>query len=108
MKASKYIATSACVILVFLMFQGYMWHWRPERGWQPSWWQSYTLADLGASLSLPAMAPVAILADMGATMAVLGWLAIAFGYILEIGLTYILVYFPIRYFIGRYYEIPAH
>lgn len=90
------------------MFQGYMWHWRPEPGWQPSWWQSHTLATLGFFLSLPAMIPATILAGMGATNATLGWLAIAFGYILEIGLTYVFVYFPTRYLFRRCHEIRAH
>src|SRR5580698_1824774 len=108
MKAPKYIAVSVCLILVFLMFQGYMWHWRPEPGWQPGWWQSHTLATWGFLLSLPAMIPAVILGNMGVTSVVLGWLTIVLGYILEIGLTYILVYFPIGYLFRRCYEIRAH
>ena len=57
---------------------------------------------------MPAMIPAVILANMGATNTTLGWLTIAFGYILEIGLTYILVYFPTRYLFRRCYEIRAH
>jgi len=90
------------------MFQGYMWHWRPEPGWQPSWWQSHTLATFGFFLSGPALIPTVILANMGATNAILGWLTIAFGFILEIGLTYVLVYFPTRYLFRRYYETRAN
>jgi hypothetical protein len=101
MSAPKYIAASTCLIFVFLMFQGYMWHWRPEPGWQPSWWQSHTLATLGFLLSMPAMIPAVILANMGATNTTLGWLTIAFGYILEMGLTYILVYFSTRHLFKR-------
>ena len=108
MKAPKHIAAFSCLILVFLMFQGYMWHWRPEPGWQPSWWQSHTLATLGFFLSMPAMIPAVILGDMGATSAILGWLTIAFGFILEIGLTYVFVYYPTRYLFRRCYEIRAH
>lgn len=108
MKAPKYIAASVCLILVFLLFQAYTWHWRPEPGWQPKWWQSQALATIGFFLSMPAMIPAVILAKMGATNATLGWLTIAFGYILEIGLTYILIYFPTRFLFRRHYEIQAH
>jgi hypothetical protein len=108
MKASKYIAVLACLILVFLMFQDYMWHWRPEPGWQPSWWQSHTLATFGFFLSAPAVIPAGILESIGASNAIVLWSAIALGYILEIGLTYVLIYFPTRYLFRRCYEIRAH
>ena len=85
-----------------------MWHWRPEPGWHPSWWQSETLANIGFALSLPAMMPTVILGEMGATNAILGWLTIAFGFILEIGLTYILVYFSTRFLTKRLYVLRAH
>jgi hypothetical protein len=62
----------------------------------------------GFILSLPAMIPTVILGGMGATNAILGWLTIAFGFILEIGLTYVLVYFPTRYLFRRRYEIQTH
>jgi len=108
MKAPKYIAGSTCLILVFLMFQGYTWHWRPEPGWQPNWWQSHTLATFGFFFSMPAMIPAVILGNMGVTNAILGGLTIAFGFVLEIGLTYVFVYFPTRYLFRRCYEIRAH
>jgi len=104
MKAPKYIAASVCLILVFLMFQAEMWHWRPEPGWQPSWWQSETLSTLGACLSLPAIIPVGILAAMEASNESLAHLAVVFGYILEIGLTYWFVYSLTKFLFSRRYE----
>jgi len=70
-----------------------MWHWRPEPGWQPSWWQSHAIASIGFILSLPAMLPASVLADMRVTSSAVGWLAIAFGFVVEFVLTYGLVYF---------------
>lgn len=57
---------------------------------------------------MPAMIPALIVGGMGATNAILGWLTIAFGFILEIGLTYVFVYFPARYLFRRCYEMRAH
>jgi hypothetical protein len=105
MRAPKYIAAFTCLILVFLMFQGHMWHWRPEPGWQPRWWQSHTLAMLGVAVCLPAMIPALILSNLGAWSAVLAWAAFASGFIIEFGLTYVLVYFSTRYLFRRLYEI---
>ena|SRR5579859_2977287 len=108
MRAPKYIASFVCLVLVFLLFQGWMWHWRPEPGWHPSWWQSKALANIGFILSMPAMMPAVLFQSLGASSAVLGWAAIAFGYILEIGLTYVLVYLPTRHLFRRHYEIRGH
>jgi hypothetical protein len=101
MRAPKFIAAFVCLLLAFTIFQNWMWPGRPEPGWQPSWWQSHTWAEIGMPLSMPAMIPVLILANLGATSAVLAWVAVAFGFIIEIGLTYVLVYFPTRYLFRR-------
>jgi hypothetical protein len=108
MRAPKLIAVFVCLLLAFTLLQGWMWPDRPEPGWHPSWWQSHTWATVGFALSMPAMFPALILSGLGATGVVLGWAAIAFGFILEIGLTYVLVYFPTRYLFRRLYEIRAH
>jgi hypothetical protein len=108
MRAPKFIAAFVCLLLAFTLLQGWMWHDRPEPGWHPSWWQSHTWASVGFILSLPAMMPAVIVGDMGATNAILGWLTITFGFILEIGLTYVLVYFPTRYLFKRCYESRAY
>jgi hypothetical protein len=109
MRAPKFIAAFVCLLLAFTLFQYLMWPGRPEPGWQPSWWQSHTWADIGMPLFMPAGIPVLILARLGAPdSAVLAWVAIGFGFIIEIGLTYVLVYFPTRYLFRRYYETRAH
>ena len=54
------------------------------------------------------MIPVGILAAMGATNATLASLAVAFGYILEIGFTYVLVHSFTRYLFQRRCDIRAH
>ena len=102
MRAPKYIASLVWLLLSFVLFQSWMWHWRPEPGWHPSWWQSETLANVGFILSFPAMLPTSFLQDLGASGAVVGWSAIAFGFLLEIGMTYVLVYFPTRYLFRRH------
>ena len=53
------------------------------------------------------MMPAGVLQSLGGTNAVLGWAAIAFGFILEIGLTYVLLYFPARFLIKRFYDLRA-
>ena len=109
MRAPKYIAAFVCLLLAFTLLQSWMWPGRPEPGWQPSWWQSHTWADIGMPLSMPAMIPALILASLGApNSAVLAWVAVAFGFIIEIGLTYVSVYFPTRYLFRRYYETRAN
>ena len=82
-----------------------MWHRRPEPGWQPSWWQSHTWASIGFFLAMPALVPAAILEEMGATNAVLVWLAIAFGFIAEFVVVYCLVYFATRYLFRILYGV---
>jgi hypothetical protein len=101
MKAPRFIAAFVCLLLAFTLFQSWMWHWRPEPGWQPSWWQSHTLAAIGAPLSMPAMIPALILQSFGVTNTVAGQSAIAFGFIIEIALTYFLVYFIARFLLKR-------
>src|ERR1700677_1817172 len=104
MRAPKYIAAFVCLLLAFTLFQSWMWPGRPPPGWQPSWWQSHTWADIGMQLSMPAMIRALILALLGTTSAALAWVAVASGFIIEIGLAYVLVYFSTRYLFRRYYE----
>jgi hypothetical protein len=101
MKAPRYIAAFVCLFVAFAMLQNFMWHWRPEPGWQPSWWQSRALATFGFLTSMPAVLPLVILMDIGFTNIVIGWLAIAFGVIAEFVLIYVVVYFPTRYLFRR-------
>jgi hypothetical protein len=108
MRAPKFIASFVCLLLAFALFQSWMWPWWPEPGWHPSWWQSQTWANLGFPLSIPAMIPVAILDRLGATNGGLELAAVAFGYVCEMGLTYILVYFPTRFLFRRLYDLRAH
>jgi hypothetical protein len=95
-RAPKLIAAFVCLLLAFALFQGWMWHWRPEPGWHPGWWQSRALATVGFFFSLPAMFPAAVVGDIGVTNVLAGWLAISFGVIVELALTYGLFYFLTR------------
>lgn len=108
MRAPKYIAAFVCLLLAITLFQFFMWPGQPAPGWQPSWWQSRTWADIGMPLFMPAGIPALILAFLGTKSVVLAWVAIASGFIIEIGLTYLFVYFLTRYLFRRYYEIRTH
>jgi len=52
--------------------------------------------------------PRTIWVTLGVTNAFAVWSTIAFGYTIEFGLTYALVYFPTRYLFRHHYEIRAH
>ena len=86
------------------MVQSLMWHWRPEPGWHPYWWQSHTWAEtwaeIGFLLSMPPLLPMVVLQSFGITNAilqfVLGCLALVVGFGAYFIFVYTLVYFSTK------------
>jgi hypothetical protein len=108
MKAPKLTAFLACSVLLFLLVQCWAWHWRPEPGWHPQWWQSHSLAMTGFFLSMPAMIPALILQNLGVTSELAGWVAVRFGFIVEFVLTYLLFYFLAKFSFRAVYDHRVH
>jgi hypothetical protein len=93
MKAPGYIAIFVSLLLAFTLLQGMAWPVRPESGWQQSWWQSHTWANVGHLLSLPAMIPAVILENCGIFHSSILLSATVFGFLVEIAFVSVVVYF---------------
>jgi hypothetical protein len=94
MKAQRHFAGLVCLFTVFCAFQGVMWHWRPEPGWYPSWWQFHSLAWFGFYVLGPlTVIPVAALQAYGGVEndAAL-WAAFVFGVLLEFAFVYLVAF----------------
>ena len=98
MRAPRLIGILVCLFSAFAVFQSWMWQWRPEPGWQASWWQSHTLATIGFFLSLPAAFPAMILGTIGVTNILAERAAFWFGFIVELALIYGAVHSVTKFF----------
>jgi hypothetical protein len=93
MSAPRQFAGYVCLFCVFSAFQGVMWHWRPEPGWHPSWWQLHTLAWFGFYICLPLnLFPVVILRIWGVTSGAVLWPALVFGVLFGFAVVYLLAF----------------
>ena len=91
MKAPRYIAVFACMLLAFVIFQSWMWQWH-QPGWQPSWWQLFWAAKWGFILSVCAAVAAGPFVAIGITNPIIVWTAIALGFVVEFVVTYILAH----------------
>ena len=90
MKAPRYFAGLVCLFFAFAYFEGVMWHWRPEPGWHPSWWQIHSLAWFGFYvLGVLSVIPTAVVGSIFEIEShTISWLAFTFGILLEFALIY--------------------
>jgi hypothetical protein len=91
MKAQRYSAGLVCLFLVFCAFQGVMWHWRPEPGWHPSWWQLHSLAWFGFYVLMPltVIPTMALMSYRGVDNDAVLWTTLVFGILLEFAFVYL-------------------
>jgi hypothetical protein len=93
MKTPRQFAAFVYLFCVFSLFQGLMWHWRPEPGWHPSWWQLHTLAWFGFFIIMPlTVMPVVFLQSFDISNDAVLWAAFVFGILFEFALVYLLAY----------------
>jgi hypothetical protein len=88
MKPERIFAVVSCMFVVASIVQGLMWHWRPEPGWHPAWWQSHTWAILGQLLAMPCAVLPVLLQELGVEANALLWASLAVGFALELLVVY--------------------